>query len=206
MPQDKQLFMDISQHLMTDEKPSIYLEMISETKEFKDSVFDIMNKQKVTMQPKKYHPEGNVWIHTNMVVDEATKYRDRSKNALAFMWAAFLHDIGKPFVTKIQKDKITAYNHDRVGAIKAEELLCEVTDDYELIQQVVALVRWHMQILYVAKNPSLRELEKMKKEVDVEEVGLLGFCDRSGRLNVNTEEIKEDIQRFLVAAGYTGAL
>lgn len=194
--QDQSMFAEIEEILLQEETPSIRLNELSETKPFQESVFAPLNRMKKTEQSKQHHPEGNVWIHTMMVVDEAAKIRDKSKDPRILLWSALLHDLGKPDVTKLRKGKITAYNHDRVGALLTRELLLQVSDDLTFIDQVTAMVRWHMQILFIAKNMSMAEVETMKQEVDVNEVALLGLCDRLGRLNANREEVIQDINKF----------
>lgn len=194
---------EINQHIfrniescLREDHPSEKLNQLSETKEFQASVFGRLNRMKDTEQSKQHHPEGNVWIHTMMVVDEASKVRGESKNPRVFMWAALLHDIGKPEVTRVRKGKITAYDHDKVGAKAAEELLNQVCDDDAFIRLVSSMVRWHMQILFIAKNHEFADLESMKKEVDIDEVALLGMCDRLGRLGVHRNEVMADIHKF----------
>lgn len=190
------VFFKIEQYLLEEEKPSSMLDPYSQMPEFMESVFSYMNQMRETKQSKQHHPEGNVWIHTMMVVDEAAKIKKQSKNARVLMWSAFLHDIGKPEATRIKKGKITAYNHDQIGAHKAKEILLHTGANEVFIEQVCAMVRWHMQILFVAKNKSFADLQTMKKEVDVNEVALLGMCDRLGRGNVNREEVIADINKF----------
>ncbi len=68
-----------------------------------------------------------------------------SENPKVFMLAAFLHDIGKPPTTRNRKGKITSYDHDKVGSRMAKEFLQEVHEDNHIIDQVMNLVRWHMQ-------------------------------------------------------------
>lgn len=194
--QDQKVFAEIEEILLQEEVPSVRLNELSETKRFQESVFAFLNRMKKTEQSKQHHPEGNVWIHTMMVVDEAAKLREKSKEPRIFLWSALLHDLGKPDATKLRKGKITAYDHDKIGASLTKELLLQVSDDSVFIDQVTAMVRWHMQILFIAKNMSMAEVETMKQEVDVNEVALLGLCDRLGRLNANREEVKRDIDKF----------
>lgn len=193
---NQHIFLEIEQGLLEQKEPSKILNSLSETQEFQSSAFGTLNQMKETEQSKQHHPEGNVWIHTMMVVDEAAKVRKESKNPRVFMWSAFLHDIGKPEVTCMRKGKITAYDHDKVGEKKAKELLNQVCDDEEFIRLVCAMVRWHMQILFIAKNMAFSDLKAMKREVDVDEVALLGMCDRIGRLGVERNQVMKDIAKF----------
>lgn len=108
-----------------------------------------------------------------------------------------MHDIGKPPTTKVRKGKITSYDHENVGANLAKEFLEEFTTDKEFIEEVCVLIRWHMQILHVVKNLPFANIKKMKEEADVNEVALLGYCDRMGRKNPDIEKEKENIALFL---------
>lgn len=187
------LFNKITEHLLNDKKPSEYLKKLPMDK----APFDIFKELKETKQSKIHHPEGNVWNHTLLVVDEAAKLREKSKDKKAFMWASLLHDIGKPDTTRIRKNRITAYDHDKVGAKKAVEFLRYLTDDDVFVKKVSSLIRWHMQILFVQKDLPFQSIEQMLKEVDPYELALLGYCDRVGRLNPDREKEKENIELFI---------
>lgn len=190
-------FSDIQHHLLEDECPSNYLNDLSHRKIFQDIPFSMLKKLKETMQSPIHHPEGNVWNHTMLVVDEAAKVRDKVKNPEVFMWAALLHDIGKPDTTRFRKGKITAYDHDRVGAELAKKFLGYFTCEDVFLNEVVNLIRWHMHILYILKDLPFAKINEMVNQVDIDELALLGFCDRLGRFNVNRQEEEENVKLFL---------
>ncbi len=192
-----ELYTEINSHILNDEKPSIYLNEIYNIPIFSQYPFDMLYKLKTTEQSPKHHPEGNVWNHTLLVVDEAAKVKSKSKKHDVFMWAALLHDIGKPSTTKNKKGKITSYNHDKVGSKLAKNFLNEFTDDYLFIENVVQLVRWHMQILFVVNDLQFADIKTMKKQTDINEVALLGLCDRLGRTNINRTAEEKNIDLFL---------
>jgi len=187
------LLYEINNHILLDEQPSIFLNSIVNTNIFKEYPFYMLYKLKETEQSPIYHPEGNAWNHTMLVVDEAAKLRNKSRDERVFMWAALLHDIGKAETTKNKKGKITAYNHETVGADLCVKFLQEFTTDDTFIQKVKGLVRWHMQILHVVKDMPFADIKSMKEETDIREVALLGFCDRMGRTNVDTIKEKNNI-------------
>lgn len=191
------LLYEINNHILLDEQPSIFLNSIVNTNIFKKYPFYMLYKLKETEQSPIYHPEGNAWNHTMLVVDEAAKLRNKSRDERVFMWAALLHDIGKAETTKNKKGKITAYNHETVGADLCVKFLQEFTTDDTFIQKVKGLVRWHMQILHVVKDMPFADIKSMKEETDIREVALLGFCDRMGRTNVDTIKEKNNIIMFL---------
>lgn len=191
------LLYEINNHILLDKQPSTFLNSIVNTKIFKEYPFYMLYKLKETEQSPIHHPEGNAWNHTMLVVDEAAKHKNKSRDERAFMWAALLHDIGKAETTKNKKGKITAYNHESVGADLCVKFLQEFTTDDKFIQKVKGLVRWHMQILHVVKDMPFADIKSMKEETDIKEVALLGFCDRMGRTNVDILKEKNNIKIFL---------
>ncbi|WP_246240238.1 HDIG domain-containing metalloprotein [Anaerocolumna sedimenticola] len=191
------LFIDIHHHLLEDESPSNYLNEASNKKIFKDAPFSMLNRLKETKQSPIHHPEGNVWNHTMLVVNEAAGRKNKSKDPDVLMWAALLHDIGKPDTTRYRKGRITSYDHDTAGEVLAKEFLEYFSCKDEFIEKVVNLVRFHMHILYVLKDLQFGNIELMKKKVDLHELALLGLCDRLGRLNPNREEEEKNLDIFL---------
>ena len=116
------------------------------------------------------------------------------------MWAALLHDLGKASSTRMRKGRITSYDHDKLGEKLAEKFLKEFTTDEEFIRRVGKLVRWHMQILFVVKGLPFADIKKMSAEVSIQEVALLGLCDRLGRGNMTRDkklDVEKSIARFL---------
>lgn len=186
------LYEDFEEHLMRDKKPSQYFNRVFHSDEFKEYPFKMLKDLEKIDQSPKYHPEGNVWNHTMLVVDNAAERKQLSEHPRAFMWAALLHDIGKPPTTKIRKGRITSYDHDRYGARVAREFLKEFTHDEDLIKRVTGLVRWHMQALFVVKNLPFADIEKMISEVSIDEMALLSLCDRLGRGEMTEDKIKDE--------------
>ncbi len=197
MTAKQQLFVEMNAHLLKDEMPSQYLDRVSENSFFKELPFTVLNRLKETPQSPKYHPEGSVWRHTMLVIDAAANAKSQSEDQQAFMWAALLHDIGKPDTTKNRSGKITTYDHDKLGAEMAKKFLIEFTDDLDFIQRVTVLIRWHMQILYVVKSLPFADIKTMKHQTNISEVALLGLCDRLGRLGADDQKEAENVRTFL---------
>ncbi len=163
--------------------------------------FDLIQRMKTTEQSPIHHPEGNVWNHTLLVVDEAAKRRGESKCPQALMWAALLHDIGKPNTTRIRRGKITSYNHEKAGAALARRFLSGFGADQALTDRVCMLIRYHMQILFVVKEMPFADIKGMKENSDIEEVALLGLCDRMGRRHSNLAAEEANVRRFMKKCG-----
>lgn len=194
------IFNEFHTHLMGDEKPSEYFRTMEESGRFDRFPLTLLADLKRTGQNPVHHPEGNVWNHTLLVVDNAARVRAQSEDPAVFMWSALLHDIGKPPTTRMRKGKLTAYDHDKVGERLSREFLMEYTRDEEFIFKVSKMVRWHMQVLMVVKGLPYADIKAMVKEVPLHEIALLAMCDRLGRGEVTEQKMQEEkksIQLFL---------
>lgn len=196
----QEIFAQMEKHLLEDSHPSVYFNAM-QNPECSIFPFSMLFKLKGIEQSPKHHPEGNVWNHTMLVIDYAAGVKEQSSDSRVFMWAALLHDIGKAETTKIRKGKITSYDHDKVGAELVVKFLEPFINDADFITKVSALVRWHMQILFVVNDLPFQNIEKMKRETSVRDVALFGMCDRMGRLDVDKSKEEENIRVFLDKCG-----
>src|SRR5271165_454109 len=91
-------------------------------------------------QPPEFHPEGDVWIHTLLLLE---KLPPRCSRALA--WGALLHDVGKPPTFRVAPDRIRFDGHVEVGTRMAEEICRRLHFSNEDTRQIAALVANHMR-------------------------------------------------------------
>jgi poly(A) polymerase len=96
-------------------------------------------------QPPQFHPEGDVWVHTMLLLE---KLQAGVSPTLA--WGALLHDIGKPATYQppnpaIAGDRIRFNGHVEVGVRMAEVILARLRFSNEDTVQIVALVKNHMR-------------------------------------------------------------
>jgi poly(A) polymerase len=96
-------------------------------------------------QPPEYHPEGDVWIHTLLLLE---KLPPGASPTLA--WGALLHDVGKPATFRAPdpnnpKDRIRFNGHVEVGVRISEEILARLHFSNDEIAQITALVKNHMR-------------------------------------------------------------
>jgi len=184
-----QTFNEFEAHLMNDKRPSDYFNELSKTGIFTEKYpYTLLGDLIKVPQSPKHHPEGSVWNHTMLVVDNAAERKNLSQNPKVLMWSALLHDLGKASATKITKGRITSYDHDKMGERLAGKFLKDFTTDQEFINRVAKLVRWHMQILFVTKGLPFADIRRMASEVSLDEVALLGLCDRLGRGNMTLDK------------------
>ncbi|UYZ34992.1 HDIG domain-containing protein [Clostridium beijerinckii] len=196
---EKEIFLNIEEHLISDDKPSIYLENALKNHNLDNYPFSMISDLRDVDQNPKFHPEGNVFIHTMMVIDQGAINRERSRDKRVFMWALLLHDIGKKPTTKLRKGRLTSYNHDSVGAEMAREFLTYFNMEENFIDEVRGLVRWHMQSLFVTKDMKFQNIGDMLRDVDINEIFLVSLSDRLGRGNLDYIEInktKEEVRKF----------
>lgn len=192
-------FEDIISHLLEDENPSIYLNNTKDIGLFDKKPYSMIKNLENINQNSKYHPEGNVWNHTMMVVDEGAKYRDKVNDKKAYMTALLLHDLGKATTTRIRKGRITSYDHDKAGEEAAKEFLSYFNLDNVFVYKVIKLIRYHMHLLFVIKNMPYGDEKSMIKEVDLDDLSYVFLADRLGRGNVTIEDkekLKRDIKQF----------
>jgi putative nucleotidyltransferase with HDIG domain len=97
-------------------------------------------------QPPEFHPEGDVFVHTRLVLSHVP---DEASLALAL--SAVLHDIGKPATRTWDPEAGRArFNeHDKVGAVMTEGILRRMKFDTETIDAVVSGVAYHMHFMHV---------------------------------------------------------
>lgn len=187
------VFREFEYHLMNDIRPSEYFDHILENTElFEEYPLTMLADLADSEQSPEHHPEGNVWRHTMMVVDNAAERRSESRDPRVFMWAALLHDLGKAPTTRIRKGRITAYGHDIEGEKMTQAFLREYTDDEDFIYKTSKLVRWHMQILFVARDMPFADIGSMAMQTSIDEVALLSLCDRLGRGGMDENKEKEE--------------
>jgi len=198
MDDKKQLiFKEFEQHLLQDSQPSGYFNSLLDKDWFiNDYPYTILSGLQKVPQSPEHHPEGNVWNHTMLTIDEASRYKGESQDPAVFMWAALLHDVGKAPTTRIRKGRITAYDHDQAGEKLARDFLKYFQVSPGFLKKVTALVRWHMQPLFVSKNLPFADIASMLKEVELREVALLSLCDRLGRGKLNENSRREERERI----------
>jgi len=91
-------------------------------------------------QPPQYHPEGDVFVHTMLMLE---KLSPRCSRTLA--WGVLLHDVGKPATFRVAPDRIRFDGHVEVGVRIAENICRRLHFSGEDTQQIIALVANHMR-------------------------------------------------------------
>lgn len=193
---NKELFLKVDKILLESLKPSDEIKSLIRDGYFDKEPFNSIKRLDKIEQNPKYHPEGSVLNHVLLVVDEASKNKEKSIDKRAFMWGALLHDIGKLTTTRIRKGRITSYNHDIEGEKIALDFLDKLTDEENFKKKVSKLVKWHMQPLFFDKNLPFFNPKDMLNEVEYKEIALLSLCDRLGRGRMTPENLELEENRI----------
>lgn len=99
-----------------------------------------ISAMKGVQQPPQYHPEGDVWTHTLLLLEGLEKGCSKS-----LAWGVLLHDVGKPPTFRVAPDRIRFDGHAEVGTRMAEEICRRLRFSNETTHQVAALVGNHMR-------------------------------------------------------------
>ena len=111
-------------------------------------------------QPPQFHPEGDVFVHTLMLLDNLPH---PCPSTLA--WGALLHDVGKPATFRVAPDRIRFDNHVEVGEKIAEEICNRLRFSADDEAQILALVGNHMRFGHVLrmKESTLKKFLRMPR-------------------------------------------
>jgi len=108
-----------------------------------DRLFPEMKALQGCPQEPEWHPEGDVWVHTLMAVDQAKREIDGLpiEKALTVLLAVICHDFGKPSTTAVVDGRIRSYEHEEAGILPARAFLDRLNirtlHGYDVREQVV---------------------------------------------------------------------
>jgi poly(A) polymerase len=95
-------------------------------------------------QPQQFHPEGDVFVHTMLLLDKLPH-----PCPLTLAWGALLHDVGKPATFRVAPDRIRFDGHVDVGVKMAEDICRRLRFSNDDTEQILALVDNHMRFAHV---------------------------------------------------------
>jgi putative nucleotidyltransferase with HDIG domain len=129
-------------------------------------------------QPPEFHPEGDVWVHTLLLLEKLA----RPTPTLA--WGALLHDVGKPPTFRVA-ERIRFDGHVEEGLRLAHGILNRLRFSREDEEQIEALVANHMRFkdMYRMKESTLKRFLRMPKFEEHLELHRLDCLASHGRLD-----------------------
>ncbi len=164
--------------------------------------FHFFERMRETPQDPIHHQEGNVYVHTEMVLNvllelpEFIQLSDYEKDILVF--TAIFHDICKPDTIEISKDgRISHPRHAAKGAQRARQLLDKEGFDFQLISTVFYLVYYHGYPLrfFDRENP-LQSAIKMSLLASNKLLYIFAKADLLGRICEDAEKLGYDLDCF----------
>ena len=99
-----------------------------------------VEKMKGVEQPPQFHPEGDVWVHTLLLLEGLPAGCSRT-----LAWGALLHDVGKPPTFRVAPDRIRFDGHVEVGTKMAEDICRRLRFSNQDSEQIAALVANHLR-------------------------------------------------------------
>jgi poly(A) polymerase len=130
--------------MLTEGQARRAFELLDQTKLLREVLPEVAAMKGVA-QPPQYHPEGDVFIHTLLLLEQL--HPDSNSNTISktLAWGALLHDVGKPPTFRIAPDRIRFDGHVDVGVKMAAEILRRLRFSNHETDQILALVDNHMR-------------------------------------------------------------
>lgn len=131
-------------------KPSVGLEWLRKLGVI-EQIFPEIQSLIDVPQDREWHPEGDVFVHTKLVIDRARELIDDLSypRKVTVMLAALAHDFGKPATTEFIDGRLRSRGHEEAGVPPTESFLSRINihtiDGYNVREQVIALVREHLK-------------------------------------------------------------
>ena len=136
--------------LLRAQRPSIGLEWLRKLSVI-DQLFPEIKALIDVRQDPEWHPEGDVFVHTLLTVDQARELIDDLSypKQVTVMLAALTHDVGKPATTAFVDGRLRSREHEEAGVAPTigflDRLNIHTLEGYDVRAQVVALVRDHLK-------------------------------------------------------------
>ena len=141
-------------------------------------------------QEPEWHPEGDVWVHTLMVIDQArTRIDDLERpEQITVMLGAVCHDLGKPATTAFVDGRIRSLNHEQAGVAPTiaflDRLNVQTIDRFDVRQQVLGIVANHLapNAFFKSKTPvGDGAFRRLAQKVNLELLARVALSDCLGR-------------------------
>jgi poly(A) polymerase len=119
-----------------------------------------ISAMKAVEQPPQFHPEGDVFVHTLLLLQNLPH-----PCPATLAWGALLHDVGKPPTFRVAPDRIRFDGHVEVGMKMAEEICRRLRFSNDDTEQILALVQHHMRFgqITLMKESTLKKFLRMPK-------------------------------------------
>lgn len=172
--------------LLLAKKPSLGLEVLRATEAL--MLFSELIALIGCQQEQEWHPEGDVWVHSLMVADQAAnivlKADLSEEEKLIVMAGALCHDLGKPSTTIIKDGRIKSPGHEQAGEEPTRGFLEKMGFPKKNHDQVVSLVKEHLkphQLYSKREEVSDGAIRRLSARVNIEHLLMVSEADFLGR-------------------------
>ena len=173
--------------LLQAKRPSIGLEWLYDLGVVSQLFPEMQSLVGVPQEPE-WHPEGDVDVHTLMVVDEARKLIDELDHPrqVTVMLGALAHDFGKPPTTEFIDGRTRSRGHDEAGVEPTLTFLDKLgiftLDGYDVRNQIVQLVRYHLTPgMFYKSKPGDGAFRRLARKVEPDLLYRVAKADSLGR-------------------------
>jgi len=165
-------------------------------------------------QPPEFHPEGDVFVHTLLLLSQLPH-----PCPATLAWGALLHDVGKPPTFRVAPDRIRFDGHVEVGLKMAEAICQRLRFSGEDTGQILALIEHHMRFAHVQRMSESTfkkfvRLPRFEEHLEMHRIDCLSSHGDLGAYEFIRRKMAELPQKVLrpeplltgddlIAAGYT---
>lgn len=178
---------------------------LTESKDWKDleQQYSWVADMKSVPQDPFHHAEGDVAVHTQMVLAELSKlpaFQSLNAQQQEVLWAsALLHDVEKRSTTIIDDNgRVGSPNHARKGAQTARKILFrDISTPFYLREQIVSLVRYHgLPLWLMDKADPMKNALEVSLQLDLSLLKILAEADAKGRICQDTDALLYALDMF----------
>lgn len=200
---------ELSKALLKAKKPSVFFNSLYECEQTK--WFKEVYALKGIKQNSKYHPEGDVYMHTMSVLDQAGELFptgiDNPDRYLPFMLSALCHDFGKVNTTEINnKGQICAINHETTGIPIANDFLKRIYNNKSFTKYVDNMIEYHMKAHSCFNNRSRTRTTNLMfdKLLYPKDFILLVYADSTGHDldNLDNRQFNMFLEKAMTESGF----
>lgn len=200
---------ELSKALLKAKKPSVFFNSLYECEQTK--WFKEVYALKGIKQNSKYHPEGDVYMHTMSVLDQAGELFltgiDNPDRYLPFMLSALCHDFGKVNTTEINsKGRLCALNHEITGIPIANDFLGRIYNNKGFIKYVDNMIKYHMKAHSCFNNRSRTRTTNLMfdKLLYPKDFILLVYADSTGHDldNLDNKQFNMFLEKAMTESGF----
>lgn len=192
LPKER-IYTEIEKLLMLSPKPSVGFNFLYRMGVMREILPELYSLYFVE-QGRDHHSEGSVWNHTMLMLDSVPL----GERNMQLMLSILVHDLGKMVVeNEIDGDSIHFKGHAEEGLEISENLLRRMTNEENLINDVLTVTKYHMRPYELKNVLNKKLLRRLALKVDIPSLMRLHQADLEGRGDIkDTSHIKKFLDMY----------